>query len=151
MAAIRTMTTLNDKPLTAIREVGSVHALTDVTGTSPLPLLLLLHPTTSWAGERHGGAPLSLTLSPPQPILGGPRQALGCWDTSGRWPRGAKWTSRYDAACWRARAWVNPGAPTTALVAAGWLAGLVVVDGGGGCGTLILSSRAHRCGWTGYR
>jgi hypothetical protein len=42
MAAIRTMTTLNDKPLTAIREVGSVHALTDVTGTSPLPLLLLL-------------------------------------------------------------------------------------------------------------
>jgi selenophosphate synthase len=36
MAAIRAMTTLNDKPLTAIREVGSVHALTDVTGMSSL-------------------------------------------------------------------------------------------------------------------
>jgi selenium donor protein len=31
-AAIRTMSTLNDKPVTAIREVGSVSALTDVTG-----------------------------------------------------------------------------------------------------------------------
>ncbi len=51
LETIRVMATLNDKPVTAIREVGSVSALTDVTGSfiahlavaiATFPLMLLL-------------------------------------------------------------------------------------------------------------